>query len=467
MSDDRSLEIPTLMVATFTSFMGPFMISAVNVALPAIQKEFSVSAVLLSWIATSYLLATAVFLVPFGKLADIHGRKKTFALGLMVFVLSSLLTAFSISFWMLIILRIVQGIGTAMIVTTGMAILTSVFPANKRGSAIGIYVAAVYIGLSLGPFIGGALTYHFSWRSIFIAIVPFGLVSIYITLTYLTKEWVGEPGEKFDTIGSILYGFALLTLVCGASLLPNKTAYFLMAVGVVGFIAFAKQEQRVNSPVFELKLFRNNKLFAYSSLAALINYAATFAITFLLSLYLQFIKGMNPRSAGLILIAQPIVMAVLSPLAGRWSDRIEPRIIASGGMAVTVLGLVQLITIVETTSIAYLIAILSMLGFGFALFSSPNMNAIMSSVEKRHYGIAAGAVATMRLLGQMFSMATATVVFALFLGKLQITPSTYALFLKSFKTIFSIFALICTVGIFFSFSRGTLRETPSIASKKV
>ncbi|MAF32485.1 MAG: MFS transporter, partial [Desulfobacter sp.] len=452
MPDDRSIETPTLMVATFSSFMGPFMISAVNVALPAIQKEFSVSAVLLSWIATSYLLSTAVFLVPFGKLADIHGRKKTFAFGLMVFVLFSLLTAFSISVWMLIILRIFQGIGTAMIVTTGMAILTSVFPPNKRGSAIGIYVAAVYIGLSLGPFVGGALTHYFSWRSIFIAIVPFGLVSIYITLTYLKKEWVGERGGKFDTIGSILYGFALLTLIYGASLLPNKTAYFMMAAGVVGFIAFAKQEQRANSPVFELKLFRNNKLFAFSSLAALINYAATFAITFLLSLYLQFIKGMNPRSAGLILITQPIVMAVLSPLAGKWSDRIEPRIIASGGMAVTVLGLVQLIAIGETTSIAYLIAILSMLGFGFALFSSPNMNAVMSSVEKRHYGIASGAVATMRLLGQMFSMATATVVFTIIFGKLQITPLTYALFLKSFKIILFIFSLICTVGIFFSFS---------------
>ncbi|MAF06245.1 MAG: MFS transporter [Acidiferrobacteraceae bacterium] len=467
MPDDRSIETPTLMVATFSSFMGPFMISAVNVALPAIQKEFSVSAVLLSWIATSYLLSTAVFLVPFGKLADIHGRKKTFAFGLMVFVLFSLLTAFSISVWMLIILRIFQGIGTAMIVTTGMAILTSVFPPNKRGSAIGIYVAAVYIGLSLGPFVGGALTHYFSWRSIFIAIVPFGLVSIYITLTYLKKEWVGERGGKFDTIGSILYGFALLTLIYGASLLPNKTAYFMMAAGVVGFIAFAKQEQRANSPVFELKLFRNNKLFAFSSLAALINYAATFAITFLLSLYLQFIKGMNPRSAGLILITQPIVMAVLSPLAGKWSDRIEPRIIASGGMAVTVLGLVQLIAIGETTSIAYLIAILSMLGFGFALFSSPNMNAVMSSVEKRHYGIASGAVATMRLLGQMFSMATATVVFTIIFGKLQITPLTYALFLKSFKIILFIFSLICTVGIFFSFSRGALRETSSISSKKV
>ena len=150
---------------------------------------------------------------------------------------------------------------------------------------------------------------------------------------------------------------------------------------------------------------------------------------------------MNPRSAGLILITQPIVMAVLSPLAGKWSDRIEPRIIASGGMAVTVLGLVQLIAIGETTSIAYLIAILSMLGFGFALFSSPNMNAVMSSVEKRHYGIASGAVATMRLLGQMFSMATATVVFTIIFGKLQITPLTYALFLKSFKIILFIFPL--------------------------
>lgn len=458
MSADESLEKSALIVTTLTSFIGPFAISSVNVALPTIQAEFSADAVLLSWVATSFLLAMAVFLVPFGKAADIYGRKKIFTWGLILYTVSSLLAAFAFTIKMLIALRVLQGLGSAMFVTTGMAILTSVFSPSKRGRAIGIYVSAVYIGLSVGPFAGGFLARYLGWRSIFAIVVPLGVACIFMTAKYLKGEWVDARGEKLDISGSVLYGFSILTLVYGASLLPQKVAVYLIVLGLAGLGFFIRLELRVQYPVFEVKLFKHNKLFTFSSLAALINYSATFAITFLLSLYLQYIKNIAPQYAGSILIAQPIVMALFSPLAGRLSDRVEPRLLASTGMAMTALGLFSFVFIDAETSKVVIILTLAFLGFGFALFSSPNMNAIMSAVERRYFGIASGTVATMRLLGQMTSMAITMVIFALFIGREPISPANYDQFLKSVKLSFLIFASLCTIGILFSSLRGEVRS---------
>jgi EmrB/QacA subfamily drug resistance transporter len=453
-----SQEKAVLFVATLSSFMGPFMISSVNVALPAIQQEFGADAVALSWVATALLLAVAVFLIPLGKIGDIYGRKKIFTLGLVVYTLASLAGAFSTSMTMLIAVRVFQGFGTAMFVTTGMAIVTSVFPPERRGRAIGFYVTAVYIGLSVGPFAGGLLTQHLGWRSNFGVVVPFGAASIWVTLKYLKGEWADARGETFDIPGSLLYATSVFLLVYGASLLPRLPAVYLILAGALALIAFVLVELRTPQPVFDVRLFSGNKLFVYSCLAALINYAATFAVTFLVSLFLQYIKGLPPQAAGTILVAQPVVMAFLSPLAGRLSDRIEPRLISSAGMTLTVLGLLLFALVGTETSEYYIIATLLVLGFGFALFSSPNMNAIMGAVDKKFFGIASGTVAVMRVLGQMTSMAIAMVVFAVFIGREQITPNNYDLFLKSVKISFSIFAVLCTFGIFFSFSRGALRK---------
>jgi len=458
LSTDASLEKSALFVTTLTSFMGPFMISAVNVALPAIQAEFSADAVILSWVATSFLLAMAVFLVPFGKAADIYGRKKIFSRGVILYTSASLLAVFSFSIEMLIVMRVLQGLGAAMFVTTGMAILTSVFPPSRRGRVIGIYVAAVYLGMSVGPFAGGFITRYLGWRSIFAGVVPFGAASVFMTIKYLKAEWADARGERLDIHGSLLYGLSIFLLIYGASLLPRMAAVVLMIAAVVGLGLFIRLELRVPYPVFEVKLFNQNKLFTFSSLAALINYAATYALTFLLSLYLQYIKDIPPQYAGSILIAQPIVMAIFSPLAGRLSDRIQPRLLASIGMLITALGLFFFISVGPDTSFQLIISNLAFLGFGFALFSSPNMNAIMSAVEKKHFGIASATVATMRLLGQMVSMAVAMVVFAIFIGREPISPSNYALFLASVRISFLIFAVLCAVGIVFSFARGALRK---------
>ena len=458
--DTSDLERSVLMVATVTSFLGPFMLSAVNVALPVIQNDLAATAVELSWIATSYLLATAVCLVPIGRIADIHGRRRFFVLGLIVFTVSNFLTLFVRGVGPFIVLRVLQGAGAAMTVTTGMAIVTSVFPPQRRGKAIGIYVAAVYVGLSAGPFGGGVLAQHFGWRTIFMVTTVIGMLSALVAIRGLKgNEWADAAGEPMDVIGSLLYWASLIQLVYGATLLPAWHAAVMVTAGLVLLFIFIRIELQLPHPVFEVRLFSNNKMFAFSSTAALIHYAATFAITFLLSLYLQYIKGLNPQAAGFLLVAQPVCMAVFSPLAGKISDRVEPWKIASVGMAMTAVALAALVMVDGGTPLYVVVGILITLGIGFALFSSPNMSAIMGAVAPRHYGTASGTVATMRLMGQMVSMALVTVVFAVMIGKTAISPANYGQFLSSMHLCLVIFAVLCGIGIVFSLYRGTMRQS--------
>ena len=456
--NDNAAKLSALIIASLSSFLTPFMISSVNIALPAIGKEFKSDAVVLSWVATSYLLAAAVCLVPFGKLADIYGRKKIFLSGQIIVTVSSFLTAMAVSAPMLIVFRIFQGVGGAMVFATGIAILTSVYPPQERGKVLGIAVAAVYIGLSCGPFFGGWLTQHFSWRSIFLVNIPLGLSIILLVVWKLKGEWTGAQGDKFDFAGSAIYGLAIVAIMYGITIIPSLASIWIILAGMLALAGFVKWETRVRYPVFEVNLFIENRTFSFSCLAALINYSATFAVSFLLSLYLQYIKGLTPQGAGVVLIAQPIVMAVFSPLAGKLSDKIEPRVIASLGMGLTTIGLTLLALINHHTTLLFVIISLMVLGLGFALFSSPNMNAIMSSVPQKYYGIASGSVGTMRVLGHMLSMGIATLVFALFIGHARITPELYPLLISSVKTAFVIFSCLCAAGIFFSLSRGELRS---------
>lgn len=454
---DTALKKNTLLVAIMASFLAPFMSSSVNIALPAIEAEFAIDAVLLGWVASSYLLAAAMFLVPFGRLADIVGRKKIFTYGTLVYTTASLLATLSPSASWLIAWRALQGIGGSMIFGTGVAMVTSVFPAGERGKALGINTAATYLGLSLGPVLGGFLTQNLGWRSIFLINVPLGLFIITLVLWKLTGEWAAARGEKFDLAGSVVYSLSLVAIMYGFSRLPAAAGGWLLLAGLLGIVAFIWWEARAPSPVLNINLFRRSLAFTFSNLAALANYSATFAVGFLLSLYLQYIQGLSPQNAGLVLVAQPVVMALFSPVAGRLSDRIEPGIVASIGMAVTTTGLVLFAFLNEQTSLALVVASLVFVGLGFALFSSPNTNAVMSSVDKRFYGVASATLGTMRLIGQTFSLGIAVLIFALYIGRARITPEYYPLFLTSMKLAFIIFALLCFGGIFASLARGKIR----------
>jgi len=446
-----------LLVATLSSFFTPFMAASVGVALPSIGREFSLDAITLSWIATSFLLATAVFIVPFGRLADIYGRKKIFTYGIIIFTISCLLIAISPSAPFLIASRVVQGIGGAMLAGTAMAIISSVYPVKERGKALGFQIAAVYAGLSMGPFIGGLLTQHFGWRSIFWVSFPLGVITTIAVIWRLKTEWAEAKGERFDFVGSLIYGGALVSLMYGFSRLPQMAGLWLIILGILAISAFTWWEMRVTSPVLNVRLFGSNAVFALSNLAALINYSATSATSFLLSLYLQYIKGLSPRDAGLVLVVQPIVMAILAPVAGRLSDRIDPRTLASIGMGITTAGLVLLIFVNQATSLWYIMVILFILGVGFGLFSSPNSNAVMSSVERKTYGVASGTLGTMRVIGQMLSLGIATLLFALYMGQVQITPEYYTSFLQATRTGFIVFSILCFGGIFASMARGKTR----------
>jgi EmrB/QacA subfamily drug resistance transporter len=451
------LKRTALFLAILAGFITPFDLSAVIVALPSIGAEFSMDAIALSWISTAYLLAAGVFLVPFGRIADIHGRKKVFVAGLSLFLIASFFMAFSISPLMVILLRVLQGSGAALIFGTSVAILTEVTPIAERGKALGIYTTAVYCGLSLGPFVGGFLTTHFGWRSIFLVNLPIGIVAIALIFLYLKNEWADSAGEAFDLGGAVQYGLTLVCVMYGFSLLPDRGGFILLIAGSVMLGVFILRELRIPYPLLNMNLFRSNRVFAFSSLAALINYAATFSITFFLSLYLQFIRGFPASYAGTILVIQPVVQAAFSSWAGRLSDRIEPGKIASAGMAILAAGLLLLTLIGPDTPVVLLAAVLALLGFGFALFSSPNVNAIMSSVEKKYLGIASGTLGTMRLVGQMLSMGIATMVIALYVGRVQITPDQYGQLLVATKIGFLVFAALSIIGIFFSLSRGALR----------
>ena len=445
-----------LLIVTIASFLTPFMGSSINIALPSIGKEFSLDAVTLAWISTAYLLAATVFLLPFGRIAHIYGRKRIFQYGILIYTVFSLLSALSTTAVMLIAFRVLQGIGGAMVFGTGVAILTSVFPVEERGRALGINVAAIYLGLSIGPFLGGLLTQHFGWRSIFIANIPLGIVIITSLFWKLKGEWAEARGEKFDLSGSVIYGLAIIALMYGLSLLPEVSGAAILAFGIIGVVIFIWWEIRASSPVLHMNLFRQNRIFAFSNLAALVSYSATFAVAFLLSLYLQYTKEFSPQSAGLVLVATPAVQAIFSPVAGRLSDKISPQIIASIGMALTTAGLGLLTFLSQNTSIGFILLSLVILGLGFALFSSPNTNAVMSSVERRTYGVASATLATMRQVGMMFSMGIAMLLFALYIGRIEITPEYYPVFIKSVKTAFTIFAVLCFGGIFASLARGKM-----------
>ena len=450
-------QVSILAIVAITSFMGTFLISSVNIALPAIERSFGLDAIKLSWVITAFLLATAMFLLPVGRWADLTGIRKIFKAGVIVFTLSSLICGLAPTGMWLILFRYLQGIGAAFTSTTGPAILVSGFLPQHRGRVLGFSVSAVYLGLAFGPFAGGFLTQYLGWRSIFFVASAFGFVTTVIAFLFLGNDKQYEGNEKkLDLKGTGFYMTGLILLVYGSSYIPGIGGWAIMGSGALALVFFWKLENRSPFPVLETRLFTGNRLFAFSNLAALINYSATFAIIFLLSLYLQKIQGMSPQKAGIVLVAQPAVMALFSPVAGRLSDRIQPRYLATLGMTMCTLGLVLFSFLTQNTPVGLIVIILVWVGFGFAFFSSPNMNTIMSSVNRNQLGLASGTAATMRVVGQITSMTIATLFFAGFIGNQAIDSVADNLFLTATKYSFLCFSLLSATGIYFSYNRGKI-----------
>jgi EmrB/QacA subfamily drug resistance transporter len=456
--ENRANRTTVLLITTVLSFLIPFMGSALNIALPSIGNEFNLNVVLLSWVTTVYILASASLLIPFGKLADIYGRAKIFIIGTIVFTIGCALAIFSVNGTMLIIMRGVQGIGGAASFATCAAILTSEFPVEERGKVLGINAAAIYLGLSVGPPLGGIITSVMGWRGIFFFTSVVSVLVTIATVLRMKTTAVLLSKEKFDLISSVIYTLILVQIMSGISLLSATVpvATVLIAAGVILGVAFFWTQSRSKKPLIDLSIFKNNRGFTFSNLAALANYSGTWAVSFLLSLYLQYNKGFDPLKAGLIMIASPVIQAIVSPISGRLSDRIEPRILSSVGMAISALGIGMLTVINKDTSISYIVVCLLILGFGYAMFSSPNTYAVMSSVQRKYLGIASATLGTMRQVGMMLSMAICTIVFNLVIGQVEIVPQYYPALITSIRIILAISAGICVVAVFASLSRGNV-----------
>lgn len=444
-----------LAVACVSSFITPFMGSALNLAVPAIGREFGLPAVALNWVVGAYLVAAAAFLLPAGRLGDVLGRKRVFLWGVGGHAVVAALAGSATSGGALIALRAVQGAVAALVFATAPAILTGAFPLAERGRVLGLSTAAVYLGLSAGPVLGGLLTHHLGWRSIFVlvALLSAGLVAA--VLAAIPHEWRGGQ-VGLDLGGAAFYVLAVSALVGGlAALREGPWGPWVVAVGAVLLAAFVWRERTVPHPTLKLGLFAD-PAFAFSNLAALIHYSATFAVGFLLSLYLQSVRGLDAREAGLVLLAQPVLMAALSPAAGRLSDRAEPRLVASAGMALSTAALAAF-AFLAAGSPAWLVGTgLVLLGVGFGLFSSPNTNAVLSAVPRADLGLGAAALGTARMVGQALSMSFVALFFHGFLGHASLAAAGTGVLVTAMRAAFWLFALLCAVGLAASLARSPI-----------
>jgi MFS family permease len=440
----------------------PFMVSAVNIAIPTMREQFSLEAWETAWLGTILFLSIAVVQVPGGRLADIYGRKKLFIIGLVIAILASFMGIFAHTVLLLFICLALMGAGSGIMLNNAISILTTVFPSEMRGRVLGINTAGTYAGLSIGPYIGGVLTSAFGWQSIFILSAVMSALLLVLVFYALKEEWREAKGERFDVIGSITYAIAIALFIYGFSSLPGLTGIILVPIGIFGLIFFARWETKTPSPVFDLGLFKDNKAFFFSNLAVFISYIATFAINFLLSIYLQEIKDKTPDHAGLILITASVLMAVVTPISGRVSDKIEPRLVASVGMSLNCVALFLLIFVNAVTPVWYIVMALAVNGLGIGIFASPNTNAIMGSVSRKSLGVAAGILGTMRNTGMMISMGIIMILFSLYIGNAEIVPEYYPQFLSSVRTgfiiltVFSVFGLLAQLA-----ARGVAKKLKS------
>ncbi|MGD8980487.1 MAG: MFS transporter [Desulfobacterales bacterium] len=453
-SDDAVSSAAVLFVVSAVQFLTPFMLSAVGVALPAIGREFSATAVQLGLVETVYIFAFSLFLIPAGRLGDIYGRKRIFTIGILVFTAGTVLISLAFTIESFIGFRFIQGCGGAMISGTSVAILSSVFPSANRGRAMGIIVGCVYLGLSLGPVLSGFMVTHLGWRWIFYLGVLVELFCLCLTVLKLKGEWAEARGERFDYVGTFLYIISLFCLIYGTLNQKEGGIYLVfIASGGLGFLIFLAFEYRCSSPILDVGLVTRNRVFAFSNLATLINYAASFGIAFFFSLYLQVVRGYSPQSAGWILIIQPVFQATLSPFFGRLADRVSPAGLATCGMALCTLSLGLASQVHAGTPMRVIMGMLALMGVGFSLFSSPNTTTVMGSVPPKSFGIASSFLATMRTMGMLCSMTIITLVFKHIMGDHPVSAQTKPFFLASMHLCMMIFCFLCVAGVFCSMVR--------------
>jgi MFS family permease len=437
----------TLLAVALGSSLAPFMVAGLTVAIPTVGEEFVVDPVTLSWIPTAFFLAAAMFLIPFGRIADIYGVKRVFSIGLAVYFISALIAALAPTAPVLIGARFLTGVGAAMIFATSFALLGLVLPESERGAALGTNIAASFGGFALGFLGGGLFTYYTTWRVLFLVPLPVALLAIGILRRNLPGECALSKGTRPDLPGIVLSTTMILLIMVGLSTLPGVQGAVALVAGLAALAAFVVHEARVKDPALDIHYFSRNRPLILINGAVLVYNAASFASVYLFSLYFQYVRGFDARLAGVILLAGSLITASLVGYAGRLSDLGNPRRVATAGVAMTVVGLAMLSFINPAMPIAIPILALVLLVAGVAFFQPPVYSTVIGAVEREMYGVASGLVETMRLLGMTVSMAVTIIIFALFFGSMEIIGENIPRFLWSMQVLFRIYFALAVVSL--------------------
>ena len=442
----------------FAAFAFPFAASSLNIALPYIGDDFQVPAASLTWVMSAMMLTNISLNVPIGRFADHWGKRRIFNIGILIFSAAALLAAFAPNFWVLIIMRVFQGIGGAMFTSTNLAILIDAFPAKQRGRVFGLSVMTTYIGLSTGPIIGGLIIHYLSWRTIFILTSMVAMVVSLVALISSSKlpkaSEVPLKSATANPVSNMLYISAMFLFMYGFMTLGQQIySYFALAAGIILLVIFGWYELRTMKPIIEVRLFKGNLNFVFSNLSAMFNYTTIGAIGYILTIYFVIIRGFQPDIAGFILIVQPATMAIISPIAGRLSDKRSPFIISSVGMAICAASMLIFLLLHEDSPLILVILNLILSGVGFGVFSSPNTTAVMSCISPRDSSVANSILSTMRMSGQLFSMAIITIIMYFTLGNELVSEAETASLMTTIHSAYIVFSILCIVGVLLSLGR--------------
>jgi len=454
----RSRKWAVLFAVVATQFAVPFMLSAVGVCLPAIGREYAATAIALSLVESVFLGVNAMLLLPVGRAADILGRGGVFLYGLILFSLATVGLTLAPNMTVFLLIRAIQAVGGSMTLATGLALLYDAFPREERGRALGISVAGIFLGISAGPFLGGLVASAWGWRWMFyVGMAPCGL-AVLACLRNLDRRLVPTPGEGFDWPGTIASAVAIGLLVSGSAHAQTAAGQWSLAGGALALVAFLVLERRSPSPLVHLDLFTTNRPFSLGMGAIAIFSWAVFGVSFLLSLYLQYGRGMTPAQAGTVLVIQPVIQCLVAPLCGRLADRAPVHVLSGIGALVTSVGLGLAVVLTETSSMGLIIAVLVILGVGIGIFSTPSTVVVMSAVEASRYGLASALTGQSRTLGMTACMATVTMVIAAFVGDRTLGPDVFGTYTQAMRLLFAGSALLGLVGTALSFLAGDSRR---------
>ncbi len=418
-----SLETQWLVLAAvgIGTFMSALDGSVVNTVLPVITEYFHTNVATAEWVVTAYLLVVSGLLLSVGRLGDMRSNKNTYVTGFAVFVAGSALCGLSPAPIYLILARGFQAIGAAMLFANSPAILTKAFPPRQRGQALGLQGTMTYLGLTTGPFLGGWLSDHFGWHSVFYINVPIGILAIWLSLKVIPQDVPAGQSEPFDLKGAFTFLVGLVALLLALDqgqewgwLSPVILGLVIASFLVLGL--FLRIERQVASPMLDLSLFRRH-VFTISTISPILNYICVYGVLFLMPFYLIQARGLSAEQAGLVLTAQPIIMAVMAPLSGTLSDRVGTRLPTALGLFIMGVGLFLLSRLTLASHYGFAVLGLAICGLGTGLFVAPNNSALMGDAPRNRQGIAAGVLALARNVGMVLGIGLTGAIFTTVLAR--------------------------------------------------